>query len=371
MSAATRTDRIKAVYDYVCENIEPVQFGGGTTLDTLKNRAGGILDRTVLAQALLDRLGIAAYVTEVYDLGTGKRFPPLPDSGYLGRPHLFIPGDSESGSFPALSHPGDRSVSLASRYASVDETADPKIKEGLRFHLTPHGVLLAPPLSSAPTQGWVERHLEIDISPGKETAGCRGRFHYDGAVRAFLKQAIVDKTYREQIVAAEAARTIQGFLLKSGEFEGVEDSSRNLTIRVEGEVKGFLEPAEKGSRFDPVPDKSNLAGNTREAARVHPLQFDETVVYNPTVTVFRLPYEGEGSDWVFSRVPDDVFLITRFGYYSLDYEVRGNELWVLRSAYVPKQWIEPEDYPEFQDFCRSVDTAEQSRVEIAPWPGLK
>jgi hypothetical protein len=263
------------------------------------------------------------------------------------------------------------SVSLASRYASVDEIADPKLQDGLRFHFTPQGVILSPPLSSSPSRGWIERHLEINLSPGMEMTACRARFHYHGAIRASLKQAIVDQTVREQIVAAEATRTLRGFLLKSGEFEGVEDFSRNLTIRVEGEVKGFLEPAQKGSRFDPVPDKSDLAGNTREPERVHPLQFDETVVYNPTVTVFRLPYEGEGSDWVFSRVPEDVFLITRFGYYSLDYEIRGNELWVLRAAYVPNQRIEPEDYPEFQGFCRSVDTAEQSRVEIVPWPGLE
>ncbi|HEY3325151.1 MAG TPA: hypothetical protein VGP72_32155 [Planctomycetota bacterium] len=72
----------------------------------------------------------------------------------------------------------------------------------------------------------------------------------------------------------------------------------------------------------------------------------------------------KGSAWV--EVPDDVLIVTEFGWYLVDYNVQGQKLTATRSFLMPQQRIAPEKYPKLQDFLRQISAAEEQRIAHAP-----
>jgi hypothetical protein len=69
---------------------------------------------------------------------------------------------------------------------------------------------------------------------------------------------------------------------------------------------------------------------------------------------------------VWSEVPEDLFLVTEFGFYLVDYNVRGRTLTCTRSYLMPQQRITPEKYPRMLDFISQVSSSAQQRVAYAP-----
>jgi len=355
--------KVERVYKYIQDVIEPGGVGGATVLDTLKNRAGSPFDKTMLAQALLADMGVPSRVAFGYDAENGERFPPLPSASYLGGELLVVPGHGDGDG--AFDHPEDLWMSFESRYAPLGEIPA-AYREQIRFLVAPHGVVIQPPLSDPLPGGWVERHLEFEIDP-EGASECRGDFSYHGDLRSGIRRAVADQTVRERLVSSELSRHVRGIKVEESEFRGIDQLEDNVSIIFRGTVDRFLQPRGDDWTLDPVAEKSDLSSAAPEPSREKPVEFDNPVKYNPYQAGFRIAGAGEGGApaWFFSGIPRDTVLVSRFGYYCLDFEIEGDTLWVTRSAYVPAQWIDPEDYPEFLEFCRAADAAEAAPVIVS------
>jgi hypothetical protein len=72
----------------------------------------------------------------------------------------------------------------------------------------------------------------------------------------------------------------------------------------------------------------------------------------------------EGHAWV--EVPDNVFLVSEFGWYLVDFSVNGRTLTCTRSYLMPMQRVTPEKYPKLLEFLNQVGASQQQRIAYAP-----
>jgi tetratricopeptide (TPR) repeat protein len=72
----------------------------------------------------------------------------------------------------------------------------------------------------------------------------------------------------------------------------------------------------------------------------------------------------EGHGW--TQVPDDLFIVTEFGFYLADFNVRGRTLTCTRSHLMPMQRVTPEKYPRLQEFLSRIASHAEQRVAFAP-----
>jgi len=68
----------------------------------------------------------------------------------------------------------------------------------------------------------------------------------------------------------------------------------------------------------------------------------------------------EGCGWI--EVPDDLFIVTEFGWFLSDYNVKGRTLTCTRSYLLPQQRITPEKYAAFQKFLGAISLDQQQRI---------
>jgi hypothetical protein len=72
----------------------------------------------------------------------------------------------------------------------------------------------------------------------------------------------------------------------------------------------------------------------------------------------------EGCGWV--EVPDDLFIVTEFGWFLSDYNVKGRTLTCTRSYLMPQQRITPDKYAAFQKFLGAISVDQQQRIGFGP-----
>ncbi|HYF48577.1 MAG TPA: hypothetical protein VEJ63_04190 [Planctomycetota bacterium] len=72
----------------------------------------------------------------------------------------------------------------------------------------------------------------------------------------------------------------------------------------------------------------------------------------------------EGCGWL--EVPDDLFIVTEFGWFLSDYNVKGRTLTCTRSYLLPQQRVTPEKYAAFQKFLNAISADQQQRVGYGP-----
>jgi hypothetical protein len=67
-----------------------------------------------------------------------------------------------------------------------------------------------------------------------------------------------------------------------------------------------------------------------------------------------------------TEVPDDLFMVTEFGWYCADFNVSGRNLYCTRSFFLPQQRISPEKYKEFQAFLKRISDTESRPAVFCP-----
>jgi hypothetical protein len=174
-----------------------------------------------------------------------------------------------------------------------------------------------------------------------------------------IRRSATNPDMRRRIVDSSLAQLLRGIQVKEAELMGLENLNHHVAVTFQGSVPQMLRPAGERMLLSPILDHSNLADLTPDATRENPILFRNWVKLASEHLAFQLP---EASSLTLLEVPEDVFLVSDFGVYSLNFHADTDTLFVTRSLIIPPQRIEPDQYARFVDFCRRVDAAEKRDV---------
>jgi len=123
------------------------------------------------------------------------------------------------------------------------------------------------------------------------------------------------------------------------------------------DVKGLAAPAGKAFFLTPFRSRPRILDLRGPSEREHDMLIREEYAELDQTVSFRLP---EGHGWV--EVPEDLFLVSEFGIYIVDFNVIGRTLTCTRSYMLPQQRIAPGKYPQFMEFLTQIHNHTQQRI---------
>lgn len=353
-----REAKIEAVYNYVQEKIEESGLGGYTVYDTLYTGSGQTLNRVLLARTLLDFLGIDSHLAFSTDLRQFRGLPPLPVRSYLSMPLLYIPTeDSSGGGFAGRR--ADRWIDFSNRYQAPGQ-GDARTLRDIALVCHRGGEYFTAPDFEQHPGGWTASDARFFPRPDG-SARTEGRLMFFGAFPAALRRQMTSPDLRRQIVDYSIGRTFRGIQLDASTITGETELEDPVAFHFKGTMPRLLQPAARRFLFNPILDPANMADLTRDATRETPMNFETWIKVMPYSIALTLP---EGEPWTFLEIPEDTLLISEFGFYSLIFHIQESTLNVTRSLLVPPRRIDPEDYPRFVEFCRTIDAAEKCEVVL-------
>lgn len=181
-----------------------------------------------------------------------------------------------------------------------------------------------------------------------------------GAVR----EAMNDPRQKEQLRESLSRRMWPKQKLTSFVAVNETDTEKPLGFTFAGQIDSLAEPAGGAFYLSAFPDLPRLLGLRGSSNRESDVivyddnsysEFDRSIEY----------HAPEGHAW--TEVPEDIFLVTDFGFYAADYNVSGRVLYCTRSFLVPAQRITPEKYADLQHFLKQIAEHASQRVAYAPY----
>jgi len=378
----TKRELVREVYDWIQKEIEPAH-GSHTTLDTATLRAGGTWEKIFLADYLLERLGFSSCPAVVVENKPDDGFSPLPVAGFSGLPLLRVDmvsfvRESNSRTSSQESSSARPGVGLLdeqqnaiwldfnSRYIAAGEV-DGENRGGIALVLAEEGEYFEPVDPKVWPRGWIERHIEIQ--PKKDrSAAVNGLYSYRGTHRRSLLSLIADKEAERRFKDSQVSGDLRGIRLESTELGEVDDPYGTPQLAFSGNIPDFLQPGEGDAlRMPAVPVRLEASRLVSEVTRETPVEFDRPPVTEPFEIRVKLKFAlEEGYNLV--DIPEDYIRLSPYGYYSLIYRRQDDEIIVTRSALIPSQTIETEDYGDFAAFCRGIDEAERRDIILRRGP---
>jgi hypothetical protein len=189
----------------------------------------------------------------------------------------------------------------------------------------------------------------------------RGTLRFTGLIGGRLRQLLSDPRRTSQVQQDLARRLWPQ--MEPGEFK-MENESRPalpLIMVYSGNLRDFAAREGQALTFPAFQTPSSLQQLQGPAERVHDLVLKPETAERFTELDVTWSYEAPpGFGWV--EVPDDLFLCTEFGFYLVDFNVKGRVLTCSRSYLLPAQRVPPAKYPKLMEFLHKVAEFEQRRV---------
>lgn len=328
--------------------------------DVLAKRYGDCKDKANLMRAMLETVGIPAWLTAIYSgdagyvreewpspqqfnhciiaigVGEGTRAPTVIEHPALGRLMMFDPTDPHT---PVGDLPEPQQGSLA---LIVDAT---------------RGALLRMPVTP-PERNLLERELDVTLAP-------------DGSIHALVRERSTGQAAaRERSIHAGADRSgylaiIERWLTRGAATAGVtkvepvdDPAGGRFTLDVEFSAPRYGQLI--GGRllsFRPAVVERRERLFLAEPARAHPVVLAPHA-YSEVVRV-ALPEGFEAND-----LPAPVTLEKDFGRYEAGHEVAGHELRFRRRLRIAGGTIPADRYAEVRAFYEAIRAAEQAAVVL-------
>lgn len=188
-------------------------------------------------------------------------------------------------------------------------------------------------------------------------------FQLFGAQAGAIRETLSNPQQREPVRDFITRRTWRNVKALTYDIIGEEEIGQPLLFKFTGRVSPLAEQAGGAlylPAFSDAPRVLELRGqSSRESEMVIRdeamlSEFDRAMEYNAP----------EGFAW--TEVPDDIFLCTEFGFYVVDFNVKGRTLYCTRACLIPAQRISTEKYSSFQNFVAQIAQHHVQRIACAP-----
>ncbi len=345
----------RAVYRYVCDNIEPAEpgAGDGTAAHIQVDRLG---DRRLILLALLRAAGLDAYPAAARP---GEPFMPPPNWDLPDRNMFTVP-------LVRLVLPGGRTHWLDARFDSLPfgKVADDLSGATVLSYL-PGGPLFdtLPNLPAEESISFRERLLQLP-GPNSDVVSMSGRSLRRGVEGLKRGQAFAaaEPEARKKMVLSSLYPIIPDAAVSRFEALGDDDAASSQS-RYEASGKYPLEVRPDGVRAVSlclVPPRV-VSDQTRNMSGRNTTCHIKSVHLVEERNSFVIP---EGA--VFGRLPEPAQIPSRFGLYQLRVMRRGdNRVEVIRNYHVPAQRISPWEWGDFLRFLDRVEAAEKQWIEYS------
>ncbi len=337
---------LKKVYEYVARDVDlrsRLLYYPGVAEDTSYIKRGTAEDKTVLAKAILENLGIASFLALA-------RPADFPATGEFVSPHIF----TDVLLFVPLSRDRGMWMDFADEHlecGAVRETIEGR--------------------TATVIVGDGYEHKSIDTSSAGETRGeftvvldehggtkFDIRLDYTGR-RAALRRYFQGASNREMVINRYFGAMIPGLDIDEYEVKNSDEYNRPFELRIKGEGFALATPARNRMILQPVLNKSDVYNYIRYDRRTHPL-FIRDELRESERYLYRLP-EGYG----LAGESREYSLTTKFGSFRVAYgeDGKGN-LSVEKKITINRMKIDPADYGDFVSFCIALKNAEYRNVMI-------
>jgi len=185
-----------------------------------------------------------------------------------------------------------------------------------------------------------------------------GVMKFSGSLAARARIALNDPR-RSEAVRQDLVRALWPRLdLAGADAKGEAEPEVPLRLEYRGTLQNLATAANGhwvlNPYIDPPQSLLDLAGPPE---RIHDLVLKSELSDTP----MRVAYEAPpGCAW--TEVPEDLALVSEFGLYLVDFNVRGRTLYVTRSWMLPMQRVTPAQYPKLMEFIKKVSASETRRV---------
>jgi len=340
------------VYDWIRLNVEE-SGGGQTTADTAALKAGGRYQKMMLAKALLQKEKIRSQLVLAMENDEHDGFRPLPYPNFPGQTMLVIP--RQEGVDQSLA------ADFSSRFAPLNDI-DPKVQKFVTLVYDAEVPYFEPLESKLWESGLIRRDAQFKINLDR-SADVQGEFAYDVIYDRQIREALTNPEIKKRLADSQISRDLAGIKIDKYSIEDLDDLSSPPRLIFSGVLPDAVKPADgKTLKISPVLARANASGLVSEPTRTTPIVFNTSPVRDPLLLRFDVSaLLQQGARF---QLPENVLLLTEYGYYTLFYEWKGSEIVVRRSFLIPPQKIEPSKYEGFVEFCRSIDQAEDRDIRI-------
>jgi len=385
--AATETDKIRAIYDFVSTDIQYSAWEFGVhgfkpyrATKIFAQRFGDCKDKATLIKTMLDLVGIESWPALVRaSIRTPALDLSLPLFGHFN--HMIVhvpPAEGRAGLWldgtTALHGTETVPVSDAGKLACVVYPTG--------------GKLVRIPLGAPEDNALVEK-IEITLSRAGRRLAARASVsaRATGWLATFARFRMNGREGAKSIAEHLYGRVIPGLRLSSVETSALEDTSAPVTWKLGGVAAEFGAARDAGGagrgtnarvffrtlgspfrgifRGDwALLAPAKLSDYATLASREHDLLLASPWRYEGEV-VFKLAAAGRGGGALeFDVVPRDVSLERPFGRLRITYRRDGRTLTVTKLIEVLTDRIRPADYEEFRLFVNCADRAERREIGV-------
>lgn len=342
---------VEAVYEWVRTEIEATS-GGQTTLDTFVMRAGSEYGRLMLARQLLRILGIQTHVVAVLDNDEQDGFRPMPFPSYPARVMVLVP-EQEGIDEPIA-------FDFSSRFASLGSLPG-HVKKQVALIYDDTVPYLDPLFPELWEQARMEREIHLTLNEDR-SASVWANYRYGHGIDMQIRELLTNPEVKDRLVDAQITNDFRGVQVDESSIVAPDDISVWPELAFRGTMPDVVISSGDVLEVNPLLVKTEASGFIREPTREFSVEFSGSPSQDPLrISIDLSEFFGISTT---IELPDDVFLLTEFGYYSLFYEWLGSSVVVRRSFLIPPQTIMPDQYSRFTEFCRAIDRLESRAIRI-------
>jgi len=348
-------DYIKKVYTWIRDNIE-ASSGGYTTADTLVLQTGGPFQKLHLARHLLREAGIKCHLAVAFPTEPGQGYGPLPDISFGGEATMILLVPKQEGI-------SDRVIfDFRSQFMPYNRI-DSSLLQMVALVFDGKTSYLEPIDANAWQVGVMDKHIQMQVQEDGNTK-ISGEYIFGNLYDLQIRQALTNPEVKQRFADQQLSRDFRGIQLETHSLEEVDNLQQHPRLTFNGSLPDFAKSAGFGQwLIEPILDKSQASTRfVTGPEREFPMEFNSPPLFLPLTMRIDLSYFIENGYRI--TLPENAFILTQYGSYSLTSEWDGTDLVIRRSFLVYEQDVSPEEYEGFVEFCKNVDEIEEYSIQI-------
>ena len=343
-------ERAKNIYYEVIKHIDESEATHASDDDTATNTVTrGVGSRLVVLKSIYKLAGIPSYFALVRSVTAPENSTNLPQR-YNSAYATYLVVDTERG--PAYVDPSEDFMPFDYLPTALQNAEVIPIATDRENHIS----RVDETETIRPTIDIVYDILPDGTAHASSTEQMRGS-------RALIMRGVLtslkgDDTRTHLIIQNSLARNYGRITLTKLEHDGLDTPETPLTLRYDFDIARFATVDSKS-----IDINSSIFGyklveqfaNLPASLRTHPVLIASDVISRRELT-FRAP---EGYTWNPSTLRD-ADIHTKFGHFTRRLSIENNTLRLVDEIEVRPQRVELSEYPEFREFCSTVDEAQRT-----------
>ncbi|MGC9329622.1 MAG: DUF3857 domain-containing protein, partial [Candidatus Hinthialibacter sp.] len=310
----SKLEYIQNVYDYVQTDIEETS-GGYTTADTAILGVGGKYQKLRLARQLLRKGDVDVRLAMAVDHEQDSGYRPMPVLSYPGSIVLVIPRQEGV----------DERIFLdfSSRFAPLG-SLDPVVRKLAALIYDADAPFFEPLDPTLWEAGLIDRRFQFTVLEDR-SARIEGQYIYDNHYDRQIREALTNPEVKQRLIDSQLTGELRGIQVERSEIVDLDDVSAPPRLVFQGVMPDIAKTGDNQTfKISPVQIRANASEFIGEPTRQFRMEFNSSPAWEPLDLRYDLSHFLDQGASIY--LPDDVFLITEFGFYTLFYEWDGKEL---------------------------------------------